>query len=259
MEAIRFIASGKQAFFKNPETNGKDMSFSYDHIHKIAILGMLGRTLGLGGYTKRKLIIEAKKELDPDFDESTIPLEFYEQLHRLKVSIIPLAERGYFPRNIYSFNNSTGHASKENGGNLVVRYKILEDVAWEIYVKNDGIDKKLFEKLKDALLNNRIEFEPLYLGQKKFPATISDISIIELEKPDRISKISSLFIKHDVKLGLVKFEEKSPFLTSCTLPKALNLEYGHVFDTFWFTNHTVKEVCSFEPFYSYEGKVLHFH
>ena len=52
-KAIKFKLSGKTAFFKKPDVN-EYAYFTYNNIHKIALLGMLGAVIGLGGYNQQK-------------------------------------------------------------------------------------------------------------------------------------------------------------------------------------------------------------
>ena len=51
MEAISFILSGKTAHFKKPDVNSYAY-FTYNNIHKPALLGLLGAVLGLKGYAQ---------------------------------------------------------------------------------------------------------------------------------------------------------------------------------------------------------------
>ena len=49
MKALKFILSGKTAFFKVPMVNSV-CYFTYGNIHKPALLGMFGAILGYKGY-----------------------------------------------------------------------------------------------------------------------------------------------------------------------------------------------------------------
>ena len=72
MKAIKFNLSGKFAHFKKPDVNSYAY-FTYSHIHKIAVLGILGSILGLKGYNQ----FEPKEMKYP---------EFYEKLKDFKIS-----------------------------------------------------------------------------------------------------------------------------------------------------------------------------
>ena len=114
MKALCFTLKGKTAFFKKPEVNSY-VYFTYGNIHKIALLGVFGAILGYGGYTK-----QYNKEGRTKKVQESLP-EFYENLNGLKVAVCPNAERGFIPKKIQTFNNSVGYASKETGGNLIVK------------------------------------------------------------------------------------------------------------------------------------------
>ncbi|MFR6330936.1 MAG: type I-B CRISPR-associated protein Cas5b [Eisenbergiella sp.] len=117
MEILKFNLKGSHAFFKVPEVNTY-YYFTYGNIHKVALLGMLGAIMGYKGYQ-----IE-----DKDYPE------FYEKLQYLNVSIVPEQKQGYFQKKIQVFNNSVGYASKEAGGNLIVKEQWLENPEWTIYI-----------------------------------------------------------------------------------------------------------------------------
>ncbi len=208
MEAISFKLSGKTAHFKKPDVNSYAY-FTYNNIHKPALLGLLGAVLGLKGYTqlfdeyqnKRYEASEAKgkekKKLSSQAEKikQKFP-EYYEKLCNLKVSIKPLSGNGYFNKKIHAFNNSVGYASKEQGGNLIVREQWLENPQWQIIILDDNsIERGLFDKLKNYFLNSKTEFIP-YLGKNDHPAKISDCEIVFAEKIDTnfSGKISSLFL-----------------------------------------------------------------
>jgi len=155
MKAIKFNLSGKFAHFKRPDVNSYAY-FTYSHIHKINLLGIFGAILGLKGYGNKKV-------------------EFYENLKHLKIAIIP--KKPYFTKKIQTFNNSVGYASKEEGGNLVVREQWLEDVSWDIVILDDN--SKEFVELKERLISKNFYYIP-YLGKNDFPAKFSDVEELEI-------------------------------------------------------------------------------
>jgi CRISPR-associated protein Cas5h len=167
MRAISFKLSGKFAHFKKPDVNSHTY-FTYSHIHKVALLGILGAILGLKGYES---FSREKGILRGDFPE------FYEKLKDFKVAIIP--QKPYFTKKIVTFNNSVGYASKEDGGNLIVREQWLENPAWEILVLENESEE--FRELKRRLLKKEFAFIP-YLGKNDHFANISDVKEIELRK-----------------------------------------------------------------------------
>ena len=46
METLKFTLAGQNAFFKKPDVN-EYCYFTYGHIHKVALLGMLGAMLDI--------------------------------------------------------------------------------------------------------------------------------------------------------------------------------------------------------------------
>lgn len=167
MEILRFRLSGKHAFFKKPEVN--NVYFTYGNIHKVALLGIFGAILGYGGYTQMQNFKKKKKKQTL---EQSFP-EFYEKLEDLKISILPVNEKGFISKKIQIFNNSVGYACKEKGGNLIVKEQWLENPQWEICV---CIDSEEAEKIKEAICGHRCVYYP-YLGKNEHFADISHIVV----------------------------------------------------------------------------------
>ena len=183
-KAIYFELSGKTAFLKKPDVNAYAY-FTYNNIHKVALLGMLGAILGLEGHQKKE-----KKQEYP---------EFYSKLKGLKISVIPEATKGVFSKKIQTFNNSVGYASKEEGGNLIVREQWLEEPKWHIYLLNDGgVESSLYQKLSSYILNHQAIYLP-YLGKNDHPAIIDKPQEVPLVK-NEYDHFDSLFLKEEVQL-----------------------------------------------------------
>lgn len=198
MKFLRFKLSGKTAFFKKPDVNTY-YYFTYTSIHKVALLGMFGAILGLGGYNERNNNKEIKK-IKEDFKYP----EFYEKLKELKVAIVPtnnidlqkgqgyITFDGYVNKKVQTFNNSIGYASYETGGNLIVKEQWLENPVWEIYFK---IDSEISEELAKRLINYNFTYMP-YLGKNDHYANIEEVSIIEdgcLMNSEDVKSIYGLF------------------------------------------------------------------
>lgn len=268
MEAISFTLSGKTACFRKPDVNSYAY-FTYNNIHKVALLGLLGAILGLGGYTQlfdkidrlkkkiSKLKGKEKKELQKELDKEVIKYpEFYEQLKNLKVSIIPLSQNGYFSKKVQVFNNSVGYASKEKGGNLIVREQWLEDPKWQIFLlDDDSIKRELFEKLKDYLLNSKTEFIP-YLGKNDHPAKIKKSKVIELNKinGDFSDKISSIFLNDDFIINSFGLRGGQGFLHKEFSPVNLKEKY-HIYESasLIYTNFKVNTKDDSNMIFSFEN------
>ncbi len=202
MKALCFTLEGKTAFFKKPEVNSY-VYFTYGNIHKVALMGMFGAILGYGGYTQK-----FNKEGRPKQLEESFP-EFYERLSDLKVAIRPNAEKGFISKKIQTFNNSVGYASKELGGNLIVKEQWLENPSWEIYILLDCPEAM---KLSEALQAGKCVYIP-YLGKNDHGADIRNVRIEELtERKSGEGKIYDLFPKENGMLQMNRnllLEEKT--------------------------------------------------
>ena len=163
MKALKFILSGKTAFFKVPMVNSV-CYFTYGNIHKPALLGMFGAILGYKGY---------------GYEITNFP-EYYEKLKDVKISIVPNSENGYFNKKFQQFNNSVGYASQEQGGNLIVKEQWLEDPSWTIYIMLNNDES---QKLADMIIHSQCVYIP-YLGKNDHPATIEKAEYVEVKNVD---------------------------------------------------------------------------
>ena len=234
MNAISFRLSGKSAHFKKPDVN-QYAYFTYNNIHKVALLGLLGAIVGYGGYTqlfeKNRGLKKGSLEYDNGYPE------FYEKLKHLKISIIPLAKHGYFSKKIQVFNNSVGYASKEEGGNLIVREQWLENPAWQIIILDDGSDE--YGLIKEYLLAKKAVFIP-YLGKNDHIANIDDVKELKLNNKlfdiDGEYYIDSLFID----TNSYKYHRESddtPYMFKEVFPIRLQKQYHfYEYESVVFTN-----------------------
>lgn len=104
--------------------------------------------------------------------------EFYEKLKDIKISIVSNGKNGYFNKKLQTFNNSVGYASKEEGGNLIVKQFWLENPSWDIYILLD-CDEAM--KIADYIQNRKAIYLP-YLGSNDHLANIMDVEIIDIEE-----------------------------------------------------------------------------
>lgn len=104
--------------------------------------------------------------------------EFYEKLKDIKISIVSNGKNGYFNKKLQTFNNSVGYASKEEGGNLIVKQFWLENPSWDIYILLDCDEAK---KIADYIQNRKAIYLP-YLGSNDHLANIMDVEIIDIEE-----------------------------------------------------------------------------
>lgn len=243
MNVVKFTLKGKTAFFKKPDVNTY-LYFTYGNIHKVALLGIFGAILGYSGYNQMSLLNDYKKEFgkvfqkDDKYKDKNYP-EFYSRLKDLDIAIVRNSIN--ISKKVQIFNNSVGYASKEAGGNLIIKEQWLENPSWDIYFV---IDSEESEMLAKALKENRFIYVP-YLGKNDHLADICDVHVIEnieeVYKPDRVD---SLYIKEDFELDDLEdlFEEKEPvYKYEEKLPIALEeTNNKYEFKTFISTNSNIK-------------------
>ncbi len=261
MKGVSFRLSGKTACFRKPDVN-QFAYFSYNNIHKPALLGLLGSIIGLGGYTQlhdKKALIKEKIKKAKGKDKKALQEElrileedypqFYEKLKGLKVSITPLAPYGYFAKKIQVFNNSVGYASKEMGGNLIVREQWLENPEWQIIILDDKTDEYI--KLQEYLIEKKSIFIP-YLGKNDHPATIDKVKEIELSASIDGIKISSLFIENKCEISNMPPRGELSYFFKEVSPMRLQEEYHfYEYENLIFTNHKIVQNSS-NNIYSFE-------
>lgn len=247
MRAISFKLGGKTACFRKPDVN-EYAYFTYNNIHKPALLGLLGAIVGYGGYTKLHDSNRGVKKSSLEYSDGY--MEYYERLKNLKISITPLAKNGYFSKKIQTFNNSVGYASFEAGGNLVVREQWLENPLWQIMILDNESEE--FAKIEEYLLGKKSTFVP-YLGKNDHPATISEVSKIEMSDPDG-SFVDSLFIKNfDSLEDSYQKEGELAYLFMEISPYSLQEEYHfYEYKQMVFTNYELEALP--RDTYGYDGK-----
>ena len=251
MKAISFRLSGKTACFRKPDVN-QFAYFTYNNIHKPALLGLFGAILGLGGYTQLSDKNRGLKRGALGYDDG-FP-QFYEKLKGLKISITPLAPYGYFSKKIQVFNNSVGYASKEMGGNLIVREQWIENPAWQIMVLDNG--SKEYERLKEYLIDKKSVFVP-YLGKNDHIANIDEVREIALDSRlydiDGEYYIDSLFMMDRVSFGMHRESDNAPFMFQEVSPMRLQEQYHfYEYEKLYFTNFEPLEIP--KETYCYEDR-----
>ncbi|WP_254412075.1 CRISPR-associated protein Cas5 [Dyadobacter diqingensis] len=148
---VSFDLRGDFAFFKKPDYND-GVLFSYNMLHKPALLGILGAIIGLKGY-------ERNGELP----------EYYLRLKDLPIGVEPLKkshDRGSFQKTTVEYINTIGYANTD--GNLLLGECMLIKPAYRCYLLLDMScedHERLFENLRDG----KAEYIP-YLGKNEFQA-----------------------------------------------------------------------------------------
>lgn len=214
---ISFDLKAEMGFFKKPDIND-GIYLTYNMLHKPALLGILGAIVGLKGHEK----------------EGVLP-EYYCKLRDLKVAVKPLeSDNGNYTKEVITYNNGTGFASNEAGGNLIVKEQTLLKPSYRCYLllnTNDETEKRLYENI----MSYRAEYIP-YMGKNEFGAWWVNPTVFSEFKDfhfNRDFKISSLFRKNDavskyiVKSSLSLFakrDEKPAFIYFEKLPVGFNEE-----------------------------------
>lgn len=258
MNALKFRLSGEVGFFKNPMVNSYKF-FTFEHIHKIALLGVLGAITGLGGHGKRNLEKNLAYDNNDKDSAKNVKLEFYEKLKNLKVSIVPISKNGVFTKSDHYYTNTTGHASGEAGGVLMIREQVLLNPAWDIYIlDDDSIEREVFEKIRFNMEKNIHEYS-IYLGRTENFAYVDNVEYVSLSTLKH-GRISSLFLADAVELGFDSSDERSPFAMEALLPDIYTDEVGYgPLSRYWFSNLIVEGILSHhEMFYSHNERNLYF-
>jgi CRISPR-associated protein Cas5h len=166
---------------KKPDTN-EPVYFTFNMIHKPALLGIIGAIIGESGFKEKGVL--------PDY---------YNKLNDLKLGIEPLRhENGNFQKTIITYNNTTGMASKEEGGNLMITEQTLIAPAYRCYFLLD-LENKIHQKIDHHLSNYLAEYLP-YLGKNEFSVWWEKYKVyndFENFNPNESFKIQSIFIKNE--------------------------------------------------------------
>lgn len=254
MKILKFRLWGQSAFFKKPDVNTY-LYFTYGNIHKVALLGLLGAVMGYGGYNQ----FDFKRQNDKKF-KGQFP-EFYERLKDLKVAIEPNNGRAVISKKVQIFNNSVGYASKELGGNLIVKEQWLENPSWNIYLL---LDCEKAEKVADYVMCSKAIFTP-YLGKNDHVANICDVEIVQnCEKLKNADKINSLCFKEDLVFSMAdtewdeEYSEEDAFKYCEGLPYELDEETNlYIIRNFVYSNMKVDFIKS-ENIYKVKDKNIIF-
>lgn len=227
MDILKFTLSGKQAMFKKPDVNSVHY-YTYGHIHKPALVGLFGAVLGYAGYSQ--------------MDKSQPYPEYYQKLGTLQVSILPNADKGYFAKKIISFNNSVGYASREQGGNLIVKEQWLEYPSWDICVLLDCEEAK---KLAESVIERKCVYIP-YLGKNDHLADITRAAVVEGQKKEQASSLDCLFPKQRAQIDFdadLFGGVENPFKYEEALPIGLDGQTNqYQLEKFVYTNMTLAKI-----------------
>ena len=227
---ISFDLKAEMGFFKKPDINS-GIYLTYNMLHKPALLGILGAIAGLRGYQ----------------ENGKLP-EYYQVLKHLKVGIKPLdSDNGNYTKDIVAYNNGTGFASSEPGGNLIVTEQIIIKPAYRCYLLlnlNDDVERILYERIRDC----KAEFLP-YMGKNDFSAWWENVTEYNAEmfSYDSNYKIASVFAKTEAVGGYVaksmsmfsKESKEATFMYFEKLPVSFDEKlYQYEYKDFVYSNAT---------------------
>ncbi len=240
MECLKFNLNGRMAHFKNPENNIY-IEFTFNNIHKPGLLGILGAVLGLDGRNQK---------------EKNGCIEYFEKLKDIKVSIVP---QNLFEKFVDEINNSTGFAN--DGMVQQIRREYIKNPSWDIYLIKNNIDNKIWEELKENILNG-ISVYPLGLGGKKNSAKIINAELINIEnaKLSNSMSIDSLILSDDVLCVGSKLGNKFDFRFKLEeyLPVSLNEIGLYEKSKILFTGNKVELKNNNNVYLTDNNKVLYF-
>lgn len=227
---ISFIIKAEKGFLKKPDIND-GIYLTYNMLHKPAMLGILGAIIGLEGYQKN----------------GELPV-YYKALKDIPIGIKPIGdEKGNFQKTKITYNNTTGMASNEAGGNLIITEQTLIKPSYKIYLLLDmeiENENKLYQNIKEQ----KAEYLP-YLGKNDFSLWWNKEEVKEYEweyfEKNSNFKISTIFKKEEAIVDFVAksigrralAEHKNDFTYFERLPINFNEKlYQYNYSDFAFTN-----------------------
>lgn len=203
---ISFDLNADMGFLKKPDIND-GIYLTYNMLHKPALLGILGAIAGLQGYQKNGVFPE-----------------YYQKLKHLQVGIAPLNSfNGNFTKDTVEYNNGTGFASSEAGGNLIIREQILIRPSYRCYLLLD-MANELELILYERIIKHEAEFLP-YMGKNDFSAWWDNVREYPVKRfsVDGNYKVSSIFAKTDAVSGYI-VKSMSLFSREAKIPVFVYLE-----------------------------------
>lgn len=233
MEVLKFELSSIGATFTRPYFNS--VYTSYSHIHKVALLGLLGAIIG----------IEKKHDSKNSFSA-------YETLMNLQIAIVPKQCR--FPSKINTITETTGMFNDRS--TFLVNYEELIRPSWDIYILKNA-DDPYYENIEDFILNNKAKYVP-YLGKNHFQAKISNMEILKAQYVSikDISKIDSLFLAKNI---ITEPAENDRVLLEEGMPISINPKtYQYDEEIIKYTNDTIVDVKSDLHILKCNNKILNF-
>ncbi|SOD93120.1 type I-B CRISPR-associated protein Cas5b [Spirosoma fluviale] len=173
-ELLSFDLKADFGFFRKPDVN-EGIQYSYNMLHKPALLGIMGAIAGLKGYQQK----------------GHWP-QYYTLLKSVLVGIAPLNhERGSFAKVAITYTNTVGYANAD--GALIVHENTLRCPAYRVFVLLDHTND-VQARLATRIKQQEAEFVP-YLGKNEFTAWWDNVHEYEIDRtmPTESFALVSLF------------------------------------------------------------------
>lgn len=241
-------------FLKKPDTNNP-MYFSFNMLHKPALLGILGAIIGEKGFYDDEKLSKSEgkgRSATSAYERGEKP-DYYRKLEHLKIGIKPLRDdKGVFIKDTLQYNNGTGFASEELGGNLIIKEQFIIEPAYRCFIhleKMDETETKLYEYLKKGWA----EYLP-YLGKNDFSLWWKDFEEYDIQsfntEGEKVFSVDTIFLKEEpVKDGKERVPrlrifgsiDNSKFMYFENLPIAYDtVLWQYRYEPFAFTNFKLK-------------------
>lgn len=229
---VTFEISSLFGFLRKPELN-EDIYFSFNTLHKPALLGMLGAVLGLRGFE----IYNTKEDFP----------EYYSLLSNIPIGIQPLNHHnGVCDKTIIEYTNTVGYANA--GSTLMVKEQTLVKPHYCIYLLLD-LKVEIQMKLKTLLEQGQAVFLP-YFGKNEHNVVFSKVKVLPLsmaEIPTDDYYLNSIFIKSNLLKDAIVFEagakkSKNKFFSFEDLPTSYDVNTkNYVFEKYAYSNFKFKK------------------
>jgi CRISPR-associated protein Cas5h len=247
---ISFTIRAEKGFLKKPDIND-GIYLTYNMLHKPAILGILGAIIGMEGYKKNGVLPE-----------------YYKKLRNIPVGVKPVEdEKGNFQKTKITYNNTTGFASNEAGGNLIITEQTLLNPSYKIYLLLD-LEKENENKLYFYIKEQKAEYLP-YLGKNDYSLWWDKEEAEEYEWELFVKKsnfkISTVFKKDEAIVNYLAREisrraiegRKNDFNYFERLPTSFNEKlFQYDYSDFAYTNAVLQEEIKIDSdnLYNLKGK-----
>jgi CRISPR-associated protein Cas5h len=247
---ISFTIRAEKGFLKKPDIND-GIYLTYNMLHKPAILGILGAIIGMEGYKKNGVLPE-----------------YYKKLRNIPVGVKPVEdEKGNFQKTKITYNNTTGFASNEAGGNLIITEQTLLNPSYKIYLLLD-LEKENENKLYFYIMEQKAEYLP-YLGKNDYSLWWDKEEAEEYEWELFVKKsnfkISTVFKKDEAIVNYLAREisrraiegRKNDFNYFERLPTSFNEKlFQYDYSDFAYTNAVLQEEIKIDSdnLYNLKGK-----